>query len=173
MAAMVVQFGFAIMPFGRTSIVCGLTSLTTSGTSGSIRQAEELSITTAPAAANLGASSREVAAPAKNRTISSPAGSAAAASSTAISRPPQYSRLPADRDEANKRTVSVEKRRSARTRRIASPTTPVAPTIPILRPINASRELAADRQLCKAIFAIRVTYSQVSSCHRPTICNAE
>ncbi len=39
-----------------------LTSLTTSGTSGSIRQADELSMTIAPAAANRGASSRDVAA---------------------------------------------------------------------------------------------------------------
>ena len=58
MAAMVVQFGLATMPLGRRSRACGLTSDTTSGTSGSIRHAEELSMTTAPAAATRGASAR-------------------------------------------------------------------------------------------------------------------
>jgi hypothetical protein len=52
-AAIVVQFGFAMMPLGAAA--CGLTSLTTSGTSGSIRHALELSMTTAPASAKRGA----------------------------------------------------------------------------------------------------------------------
>ncbi len=72
MAAMVVQFGLAMMPLGRSAMASGLTSETTSGTSGSPRQAEELSITTAPAAATLGASSREVAPPAEKITMSRP-----------------------------------------------------------------------------------------------------
>jgi hypothetical protein len=73
MAAMVVQLGLAMMPFGRLAAACGLTSATTSGTSGSMRQADELSITTAPAAATFGASSFDVALPAENSTTSSPA----------------------------------------------------------------------------------------------------
>ena len=45
-AAMVVQFGLAMMPFGRLPASrAKLTSLTTSGTSGSLRHADELSIT--------------------------------------------------------------------------------------------------------------------------------
>jgi hypothetical protein len=48
------------------------TSLTTSGTSGSIRQAEELSTTTAPAPAYRGASTRDAAAPAENSAMSRP-----------------------------------------------------------------------------------------------------
>ena len=72
MAAMVVQFGLATMPFGRVAIACGLTSDTTSGTWGSIRQAEELSITTAPASATRGASASEVVLPAENRAMSRP-----------------------------------------------------------------------------------------------------
>ena len=72
MAAMVVQLGLAMMPLGRSAIASGLTSATTSGTSGSMRHAEELSITTAPAAATLGASSRDVAPPAEKSTMSSP-----------------------------------------------------------------------------------------------------
>ena len=72
MAAMVVQLGLATMPLGRWSRSCGLTSDTTSGTSGSIRQADELSTTVAPAAATRGASAREVVAPAENSTMSRP-----------------------------------------------------------------------------------------------------
>ena len=60
MAAIVVQFGLATMPFGMERSACGLTSATTSGTSGSMRHADELSITIAPAAATTGASSRDV-----------------------------------------------------------------------------------------------------------------
>ena len=42
MAAMVVQFGLATMPLGMFASVCGLTSATTSGTSGSIRHARRV-----------------------------------------------------------------------------------------------------------------------------------
>ena len=76
MAAMVVQFGLAMMaPRPRpttASAASGLTSDTTSGTVGSIRQADELSITMAPAAANFGASAFEVEPPAENRAMSRP-----------------------------------------------------------------------------------------------------
>ena len=58
MAAIVVQLGLAMMPLGVCRAASGLTSETTSGTSGSIRQADELSMTTAPAAAALGAGGR-------------------------------------------------------------------------------------------------------------------
>ncbi len=71
-AAIVVQLGFATMPFGRSAIACGLTSATTSGTCGSIRNAEELSITTAPASATRGASSFAVPLPAEKSTMSRP-----------------------------------------------------------------------------------------------------
>ena len=50
---MVVQFGLAIMPIGRfQASLSKFTSDTTSGTSGSLRHADELSITVTPAAAN-------------------------------------------------------------------------------------------------------------------------
>jgi hypothetical protein len=55
-ATIVVQLGLAMIPFGGAwSRASGLTSVTTSGTSGSIRQAEELSTTIAPAATACGA----------------------------------------------------------------------------------------------------------------------
>ena len=73
MAAMVVQLGLAMIPLGRVASAWGFTSATTRGTSGSERQAEELSITTAPAAATLGARALEVSPPAEKKTMSSPA----------------------------------------------------------------------------------------------------
>lgn len=69
---MVVQFGLAMIPLGRSAIACGFTSETTSGTSGSLRQAEELSITTAPCEATFSASAFEVEPPAENSTMSRP-----------------------------------------------------------------------------------------------------
>src|SRR6476661_3259095 len=101
MAAIVVQFGLAMMMPGprsasADSAASGLTSDTTSGTVGSIRQADELSTTVTPAAANRGAWAREVVAPAENSAMSSPDGSARAASSTTISSSPQGSVEPAD-----------------------------------------------------------------------------
>ena len=94
MATMVVQFGLATMPLGMSSRAWALTSGTTSGTSGSMRQADELSITMAPAAATTGASSLEVDAPAENRAMSMPDQSAVAASSTSISASPKRSATP-------------------------------------------------------------------------------
>ncbi len=65
-----------------------------------MRHADELSMTTAPAAAKRGASAREPVAPAENRAMSRPDGSAVAASSTAISPPFHGSVRPADRADA-------------------------------------------------------------------------
>ena len=72
-AAIVVQFGLAMMPLGGSIASSGFTSETTSGTSGSIRQATELSTTTAPAAATRGAVASEAVLPLENRAMSSPA----------------------------------------------------------------------------------------------------
>ena len=121
-AAIVVQLGFAMIPFRAWRTAPGFTSLTTSGTSGSIRQAEELSTTTAPAAANRGASSFEVAPPAENSAMSRPDGSAVSASSTVISRSPHAIVVPAERAEAKKRISATGNCRSSRMRRITAPT---------------------------------------------------
>src|SRR5436190_565271 len=65
------QFGLAMMPFLRKpTTASAFTSGTISGTSGSVRQNEELSITTAPAAAILGAQSLATGEPADIRQIS-------------------------------------------------------------------------------------------------------
>src|SRR6476469_7808945 len=62
-AAIVVQFGLAMMPRPAAitpSIASGLTSETTSGIAGSLRKALELSTTMTPASTNFGTSAREV-----------------------------------------------------------------------------------------------------------------
>ncbi|BCI92864.1 hypothetical protein NIIDMKKI_80700 [Mycobacterium kansasii] len=125
-AAMVVQFGLAIMPFlgapaPRTSR-SKLTSETTNGTSGSLRHADELSITVTPAAANRGACTRDIAAPAENRAMSRPLGSAVVASSTSISWPRKASLRPWERADAKNRTDSAGKSRSSSSVRITCPT---------------------------------------------------
>ena len=56
----VVQFGHDAMPFGMSRMSSGFTSATTSGTSGSMRNADDLSMTFAPAAAACGDHSIEI-----------------------------------------------------------------------------------------------------------------
>ncbi len=122
-AAMVVQFGLAMMPLGR---LCAsrskFTSETTSGTSGSLRHADELSITVTPAAANRGACTFDIAPPAENNAMSRPVGSAVSASSTSISWPRNGSLRPCERAEAKKRTDEAGKSRSSSSVRITWPT---------------------------------------------------
>jgi hypothetical protein len=65
-----------------------------------MRQAEELSMTTAPASANFGAYSLELAPPAENRAMSMPLRSAVATSSTTTSVPFHGSVVPAERADA-------------------------------------------------------------------------
>ena len=64
---MVVQFGLAMMPRGRTRASSALHSGTTRGTSASIRKALELSIITAPCLVIVSANSRDVPAPADTK----------------------------------------------------------------------------------------------------------
>src|SRR3954471_2755550 len=139
MNAMVVQFGLATMPFGIDASESSLTSVTTSGTSGSMRQADELSITTAPAAATRGASSRDADAPLENSATSSPSNDAVAESSTSISPPFHGSRFPAERADAKKRMDAIGKSRSSSNVRMTPPTWPVAPKTPTFTPTLISR----------------------------------
>ena len=131
MAAIVVQFGLATMPFGMSSRACALTSGTTSGTSGSIRQPEELSITVAPAATIFGECSSEAVFPALTRATSMPDQSAVDVSSTTTSRSPHCRVVPAERAEARNRISPTGKSRSSRRLRMTPPTWPVAPTTAI------------------------------------------
>ncbi len=131
MATMVVQLGLATMPLGMERSSAALASGTTRGTSGSMRHAEELSITMAPAATNRGASTRETEAGAEHSARSIPERSAVSASSTTTSPSPHGSVEPAERAEARYRMDSTGKWRSARMARRTTPTCPVAPTMAI------------------------------------------
>ncbi|MFT3772112.1 MAG: hypothetical protein QM820_42445 [Minicystis sp.] len=125
---MVEQLGLAMMPLGRCSAASMFTSGTTSGTSGSMRQALELSITTAPRAAAAGPSSREADAPALKRAMSMPLKASGSARCTSISPPRKGSFCPADRAEASATTRFAGKCLASSVRSISRPTTPVAPT---------------------------------------------
>src|SRR6185437_3923371 len=70
-AMIVEQLGFATMP-RCPAIAWGLISGTTSGTAGSMRKAEELSTTTAPARAAIGAKRLEIEPPAENSAMPTP-----------------------------------------------------------------------------------------------------
>src|SRR5271166_5059655 len=121
---MVEQFGLATMPLCVSS-ASGFTSLTTRGTFSLIRQREELSTTTAPAAAKRGAHSPEVAPPAENRATSKPL--IDSSSNPRTWRPPSSS-LPTERAEAKGTTSRAGKCRSRSSASISVPTCPVAPT---------------------------------------------
>src|SRR5690349_2809928 len=96
----VVQFGLAMMPlcdFTSEALISG----TTSGTDASMRKALELSITTQPALAAMGANSFEMPPPALNSAMSMPLNESFVNSLTAMSSPRNLSFLPMERAEAS------------------------------------------------------------------------
>ena len=102
------QLGLAMMPWWVRS-ASGLISGMTSGTFGSIRSAELLSITRQPALTASGAKARVTGPPAaKNATSMSP-NTPGRASSIVIFLPPNSTTLPADRAEAKSRSVVTGK----------------------------------------------------------------
>ena len=127
MSCIVEQLGLAMIPscHARSS---GLTWDTTSGTSGSIRQALELSTTTQPRLAASGASSLEVPPPAEKMAMSMPSKASGVASSTVMSRPATVMVVPAERADARRRSSVYGNRFSVRTWIMVRPTAPVAPT---------------------------------------------
>src|SRR3546814_8200984 len=93
----------------------GFTSGTTSGTSGSMRNLDVLSITTQPAAPAFGANSAETLAPGENRPISTPLKSKVARSCTfTVSSSPNETVLPAERSDAGAMTSSTGMLKSER-----------------------------------------------------------
>src|SRR5262245_32530359 len=122
-----VQLGLAITPLWRRRSP-GLTSGTTSGVFGSMRKADELSITTAPAALAAGTNSRLRVAPAEKKAMSTPLKASAVSSSTLCGLPLNSSVLPTERFEASGFRPATGKLRRSRTRRLSTPTAPVAPT---------------------------------------------
>jgi hypothetical protein len=97
---MVEQFGFAMMPLC-LAISPGFTSGTTSGTSGSMRHALELSTTTQPSFAAKGAKCLLVPPPALNSATSTPLNESSRSVSTFSVSPRNVSSCPALRSEAN------------------------------------------------------------------------
>ena len=90
------QFGLAMMPLWsrmRPALISGITS----GTFGSIRKAEELSTTTAPALTAAGANFREMPPPAENSAMSTPSNDFSVSSSITIFWPRKSMVLPAER----------------------------------------------------------------------------
>src|SRR5262245_46309726 len=122
------QLGLATMPLGMFFNSFELTSGTTSGTSGSIRHADELSTTTAPALAAIGLNSRLTDAGVLDSTRSTPANASARMGSTVYVWPRKGIGLPADFADARNLIDFTGKSRSTSTRRKNSPTAPVAPT---------------------------------------------
>ena len=111
--------------------------------SGSIRNAEELSTTTAPEAHAAAANSLLREAPAENRAMSIPLKASFESSSTGNSCPANFSFLPTDRSDARSRRFLIGNFRSARICRKTSPTAPVAPATATLNllPLIASPRL--------------------------------
>ena len=132
MATMVVQLGLATIPFGIDASADSLTSGTTRGTSGSMRHADELSTTIAPAAAKRGASWREAVAPLEKRAMSMPddVGRGRVLDDQVL----DPGRPGCARPSGRRRTGAARRRGKSRSSRIACmtvPTCPVAPTTPM------------------------------------------
>jgi hypothetical protein len=100
-----------------------------SGTSASIRNADELSITAAPARCAMGANCVAVPAPALKKASSMPAKEFCSSAATEKSFPRNSKLFPAERGEASSRKSATGKSRRSITRSSSIPTAPVAPTI--------------------------------------------
>jgi hypothetical protein len=106
---------------------CGFTSGTTRGTSGSMRNADELSMTTQPAAAARGAMTFAFSPPVVRNRRSVPPKSKVARSRTSRASPRKATCRPADAADARGTWRSTGKARCSRMRSISEPTLPVAP----------------------------------------------
>src|SRR5690606_31590012 len=104
------------------------TSGTTSFLVGSIRQAEELSMTVIPASANFGAYANDVLPPAENSATSGFRAMASSGVTTLYFFPLNCISLPLLRSDATGINSVTGKFRAANTVNISEPTRPVAPT---------------------------------------------
>ena len=122
------QFGLAMMPLCsrmRPALISGITS----GTFGSMRKAEELSITTAPALTAVGANFREMPPPAENSAISTPSNEFSVSSSITILSPRKSMVLPAERALASALSLPTGKARLSMVAMNSAPTAPVTPAM--------------------------------------------
>src|SRR6185369_6704273 len=130
---MVVQFGQARMPWWRRA-AWALISGTTSGTAGSIRNALDLSTTTAPAFTAWGAYSFDCAEPAEKNATSTPLNAPGPTLSTRIVSPLKMTVLPTERSDAKGRRAFTGNFRSSRILSVVCPTAPVTPTTATFMP---------------------------------------
>ena len=127
---MVEQLGLAMMFFFFASLTAsGFTSGTISGTSGSLRKAEELSITMGPALPIFSDQARETSPPADIRTRSTLEKSNCSMSWHLMVLSPNETSTPLDLREAMAWISSTGNSSSSRMFSISRPTLPVAPTI--------------------------------------------
>src|SRR5688572_8562703 len=124
---MVEQLGLAMILSFLVS-TSAFTSGTTSFLVGSMRQADELSMTVMPASANLGAHSRLVLPPAEKRATAGLAAIASVILATLYFFPLYSTSLPTDFSEATGISSVTGKFLSASICNILVPTKPVAPT---------------------------------------------
>src|SRR5262245_3098886 len=148
------QFGTAMMPLCsliRRPLISGITK----GTPGSIRKADELSMTTAPAFAAIGENRFEGPLPAENSAMSTPSNERSLSSSTTISCPRKASLLPAERLLASAFSRLMRKPRLLRVAMNSAPTAPVTPamattgssdTLHFRHPDDSTHEPAALRE---------------------------
>src|ERR1017187_9136181 len=146
----VVQFGLAIMSLCHLmseALISGMTR----GTFSSIRKALELSMTTHPAWAAMGANSFEMLPPALNSAMSMPAKESFFSSVTAMSWPRYLSVLPSDRVDASNVSFPTGKLRFSSVLIISRPTAPVAPTTATcgLRFILMGQNIDSTRRMCQ------------------------
>src|SRR5580658_9011529 len=125
---MAAQLGLAMIPWWPRK-ASELISGTTRGTAASMRNADELSTTTAPLPTASGAKRLEVEPPAENNAMLTPSKLASVSSRTVSGLPRNGRVLPADREDANNRSSVTGKLRRSRHSRSSTPTAPVAPTI--------------------------------------------
>jgi hypothetical protein len=109
----------------RPALISGITS----GTFGSMRKAEELSTTTAPAFTADGANLREMLPPAENKAMSTPSKERSVSSSITICLPRKATVLPAERRLASAFSWPTGKARRSMVAMNSAPTAPVTPTI--------------------------------------------
>src|SRR4051812_22134697 len=122
------QFGTAMMPLCsriRLPLISGITS----GTFGSIRNAEELSMTTAPAFTADGENFRDVPPPAENSAMSTPSKERSVSSSMTMVSPRKLRVLPAERALASAFNFRTGKPRLSMVAMNSAPTAPVTPAI--------------------------------------------
>src|SRR6266849_1505387 len=109
----------------RLALISGITS----GTFGSMRKADELSTTTAPAYTAMGVNFLEMPPPAENSAISTPSKELSLSSSITPFWPRKSTVLPADRALASALSLPTRKARLSMVAMNSAPTAPVTPAM--------------------------------------------